>query len=227
VTVARPKIDDPEARAKILTAAEELFAGRGFAGTSVRDIARSAGVNGAMIHYYFGNKEGLYRAIIETAASTVQALLMTATGGAQTLEETLSRFVTEYAKYIFSHPNLARVLHRELLAGGAHLRRIMQPAANYKILREALSDAIKHGGMRKIDIDLAPISLMGMIVVFQLIQPVIPIAADGGYDESFIKRLSDHTVDLFLYGAIGTDQKPAKKPAGDSSRNRRAARRQA
>lgn len=226
--MARPKIDDPEARAKILAAAEGLFAARGFAGTSVRDIARSAGVNGAMIHYYFGNKEGLYRAIIETAASTVQALLMTATSGAQTLEETLCRFVTEYAKYIFSHPNLARVLHRELLAGGAHLKRMMQPATNYKILREALSDALKQGEMRKIDIDLAPISLMGMIVVFQLIQPVIPIAVDGGgYDESFIKRLSDHTVDLFLHGAIGTGQKPAKKPAGGPTGKQRTARRQA
>ncbi|HVG20901.1 MAG TPA: TetR family transcriptional regulator [Blastocatellia bacterium] len=226
--MARPKTDDPEARAKILAAAEELFAARGFAGASVRDLARSAGVNGAMIHYYFGNKEGLYRAIIESAASTVRALLLNATSSAQTLEETLRRFVTEYAKYIFSHPNLARVLHRELLAGGVHLKQMMQPATNYKILREALADALKQGEMRKIDIDLAPISLMGMIIVFQLIQPVIPVAVgDGGYDEGFIKRLSDHTVDLFLHGAIGTDQKPAKKAGGDSTRKRRAAGRRA
>jgi AcrR family transcriptional regulator len=226
--LARPKRDDPEARAKILAAAEELFALRGFAGTSVRDIARSAGVNPAMIHYYFGNKEGLYRAIIESAASTVRALLITATSSARTLEETLSQFVSGYAKYIFSHPNLARVLHRELLAGGAYLKQMMQPATNYKILREALSGASKRGEMRKIDIDLAPISLMGMIVVFQLIQPVIPIATDSGsYDEGFIKRLSDHTVDLFLHGAIGTHQKPTKKADGNSIRKQRSARRQA
>ena len=228
VVMARPKTDDPEARAKILAAAEELFAARGFAGTSIRDIARSAGVNPAMIHYYFGNKEGLYRAIIESAASTIRALLITATSSAQTLEETLSRFVSGYANYIFSHPNLARVLHRELLAGGAHLKQIMQPATNYKILREALSDAVRRGDMRNIDVDLAPISLMGMIVVFQLIQPVIPIAMDGGgYDEGFIKRLSDHTVDLFLHGALGTVQKPAKKTDGYPTRKQRTARRQA
>lgn len=224
--MARPKTDDPEARAKILAAAEELFAVRGFAGTSVRDIARSAGVNGAMIHYYFGNKEGLYRAIIESAASTVRTLLITATSNAQTLEETLSRFVSGYAKYIFSHPNLARVLHRELLAGGAYLKQMMQPATNYRILREALSDAVRRGDMRKIDVDLAPISLMGMIVVFQLIQPVIPVPIDGGgYDEGFIKRLSDHTVDLFLHGAIGAGQKSAEKACGNSGKKQRKARR--
>src|ERR1044071_470098 len=137
--MARPRTDDPQAKAKILAAAEELFAARGFAGTPVRAIARSAAINPAMIHYYFGNKEGLYREIIQSAAATIRELLITANSSAQPVEEKLSRFVGGYAQYVFSHPNLARVLHRELLAGGAHLKEIMQPAANYKILREALS----------------------------------------------------------------------------------------
>lgn len=226
--MARPKADDPEVRAKILAAAEELFAARGVAGTSVRDIARSAAVNSAMIHYYFGNKDGLYREIIESAASTIRALLITATSSAQSVEEKLTRFVSGYARYIFSHPNLARVLHRELLAGGTHLKKMMQPATNYKILREAISNAVQRGEMRKIDVDLAPISLMGMILVFQLIQPVIPVAIGrSGYDEGFIKRLSAHTVDLFLHGAIGTDQKPSVKARGNSTKKQRSARRHA
>jgi AcrR family transcriptional regulator len=49
--MARPKTDDSEARAKIAAAAEQLFAARGYDGTVVRDIARAAGVNAAMIHY--------------------------------------------------------------------------------------------------------------------------------------------------------------------------------
>ena len=226
--MARPKTDDPEARAKILTAAEELFASRGFAGTSVRDIARSAAVNSAMIHYYFGNKEGLYRAIIESAAHTIRTILITATSGASSVEEKLSQFVSGYAQYIFSHPNLARVLHRELLTGGAHLKQIMQPATNYKILREAISGAVERGEMRKIDVDLAPISLMGMIIVFQIVQPVIPVAMDkGGYDEAFIKRLSAHTVNLFLYGAMGIDRKPSVTARGNSTKKKRSAKRHA
>jgi AcrR family transcriptional regulator len=220
--MARPKADDPEARAKILSAAEELFAASGFAGTAVRDIARRAGVNGAMIHYYFGNKERLYHAIIENAASTVRGLLLNATSGAQSIEETLTRFVEGYAKYIFSHPNLARVLHRELMAGGAHLKEILQPATNYTILRNALSEGVRRGQLRRIDVDLAPISLMGMIVVFQLIRPVIPVAFGGEYDEPFIKRLSAHTVDLFLNGARASAHARSRRPAGNSAGKRRA-----
>ena len=52
-------------REHILTVAEELFGEKGFDGTSVRDIAQRAGVNLAMISYYFGSKEKLLESLIE------------------------------------------------------------------------------------------------------------------------------------------------------------------
>ena len=50
---------------QIIEIAERLFAERGFDGTSVRDIAHEAGVNIAMISYYFGSKEKLMEALLE------------------------------------------------------------------------------------------------------------------------------------------------------------------
>lgn len=50
---------------QIIEIAEQLFADRGFDGTSVRDIAHEAGVNIAMISYYFGSKEKLMEALLE------------------------------------------------------------------------------------------------------------------------------------------------------------------
>lgn len=58
----RPRIDGEVARARLLDAALRLFGDRGFAATSTRDIAEEAGVNLAAIRYYFGDKQGLYRA---------------------------------------------------------------------------------------------------------------------------------------------------------------------
>jgi AcrR family transcriptional regulator len=52
-----------EKQLQIIAAAEKLFANRGFDGTSVRDIAEEAGVNIAMISYYFGSKEKLMQAL--------------------------------------------------------------------------------------------------------------------------------------------------------------------
>jgi AcrR family transcriptional regulator len=50
---------------KILYSAEKLFADKGFAATSTRDIAKSAGVNVSMISYYFGSKEKLFEEIFK------------------------------------------------------------------------------------------------------------------------------------------------------------------
>ena len=54
-----------EAKTRILRAAERLFAEHGYSGVSLRSIMAEAGVNTAAIHYHFGSKEGLLRAIFE------------------------------------------------------------------------------------------------------------------------------------------------------------------
>jgi AcrR family transcriptional regulator len=59
----KPRTDGIEARERLLAAALQLFAEKGFAKTSTRDIAQAAGVNIASIKYYFGDKAGLYRAV--------------------------------------------------------------------------------------------------------------------------------------------------------------------
>lgn len=57
---------------QIMGTAEDLFAQKGFDGTSVRDIAEAAGVNIAMISYYFGSKDKLMQALFETRTANVR-----------------------------------------------------------------------------------------------------------------------------------------------------------
>jgi AcrR family transcriptional regulator len=225
--MARTKTDDPKARGKIAAAAEQLFAARGYDGTAVRDISRKAGVNGAMIHYYFGSKAGLYRAILEGAASRVRALLIETTGGSGSTRERLARFVDAYAAYMLSQPNLARILYREMLTGAKHIKQIAQQyaATNYSMLRTTISDGVKRGELRAIDAELAPISLMGMVVIFQFLRPIISVAlGKTAYDERFVSRVAAHTIDLFLYGAVA-DEKGSKRTGGRASKKSRSGKR--
>jgi len=68
--VGRPRDGDPaETRRDILRAAEESFAAAGFVGATTRHVAARAGVNVATLHYHFGNKERLYRAVLEAAVA--------------------------------------------------------------------------------------------------------------------------------------------------------------
>ncbi|MEV4113271.1 helix-turn-helix domain-containing protein [Nonomuraea sp. NPDC049695] len=58
---SRPAIDE------ILEAARQSFADRGYAATSIREVARKAGVDPALVLYYFGDKTGLFRAVVQPA----------------------------------------------------------------------------------------------------------------------------------------------------------------
>ncbi len=67
----RAEHDEEGAQSRILHAAEELFANSGIDGTSVRQIAEKADVPVGLINYYFGSKDGLYRAIFQARAPVV------------------------------------------------------------------------------------------------------------------------------------------------------------
>ncbi|MCT8160037.1 TetR/AcrR family transcriptional regulator [Pseudoruegeria sp. SHC-113] len=60
-----------QTRARIFDAAEQLFAERGFDGASIRDIAREAGVQGALVNHHGGSKEALFHAVVERRAETL------------------------------------------------------------------------------------------------------------------------------------------------------------
>jgi AcrR family transcriptional regulator len=54
-----------EAKDKILNAAEEIFAMKGYGGARTAEIAKKAGVNKALLHYYYSSKDGLYHAVMD------------------------------------------------------------------------------------------------------------------------------------------------------------------
>jgi AcrR family transcriptional regulator len=80
---------DPATRARVLRAAAELFAERGFHGTTVRDIATRAGANVAAGHYHFGSKRDLYIEVLRATFAEVRGVL--ARGGVQPSAAALDR----------------------------------------------------------------------------------------------------------------------------------------
>ena len=179
-------------------AAEELFAARGFAGTSIRNLAQKAGVTGAMLHYYFGNKEKLYSAILEKAVAGVRSLISETAASQKPAREQLTQFIEADASYILSHANLTRIVLREMLAGGKEMTKIFQKyrVNNYAMLRGIMTQGARRNELRQMDIALAPISLMGMLMIFQAFRPIISVALNiNEYDEDFIKRAAADVVE--------------------------------
>ncbi|WP_372350740.1 TetR family transcriptional regulator [Streptomyces sp. KL116D] len=83
-----------DTRTRILEAAREEFAARGYEKASVRGIAKAAGVDSALVHHYFGTKEQVFAASIETAfAPALQAPAVLEEGPLDDIGERLTRFV--------------------------------------------------------------------------------------------------------------------------------------
>jgi TetR/AcrR family transcriptional regulator, cholesterol catabolism regulator len=86
-----PKVTakDSETKARILEAAREMFAKKGFSGTSIRDIATASGMSNPTIYYHYTNKEGIILALLEEAYSTLISELGRSLNGS---EDPLTRF---------------------------------------------------------------------------------------------------------------------------------------
>lgn len=88
--------DKQNAKGRLLEAGINLFSEKGYASTSVREITARAGVTKPVLYYYFKNKEGLFRAIMDTAAELQESLLK------EILEKpgtTLDRFIHFYHRF--------------------------------------------------------------------------------------------------------------------------------
>jgi len=99
-----------QTKSRILAAALDEFAEKGFAGTRVDEIARHAGVNKAMIYYYFANKEELFTDFFRMEMEQLKQELSTVLRRNPTSAEGLTETMREFLAYIESKEKYLRVL---------------------------------------------------------------------------------------------------------------------
>jgi AcrR family transcriptional regulator len=119
----RPRGDEGDRRARLLDAAVARFARAGIGATSLRAIAGDAGVTPAMLHYYFGDKTRLIRALVEERLLPAMAPVREQIGQAGDEPAALvTAFVHGVGAMIATHPWLPQLWVREVLCEGGALR---------------------------------------------------------------------------------------------------------
>src|SRR5271165_2104855 len=109
----------PEAsRDAILKAALAEFAQEGLAGARVDAIAASAGVNKALLYYYFHDKESLYGAVLDRFFIRLSERVMNELDGAAPLGERLLRYTCAHFDCVAESPHYARLFQGELMSAG-------------------------------------------------------------------------------------------------------------
>jgi AcrR family transcriptional regulator len=137
---------DPKGtQARILDAATREFSRFGLGGARVDRIAARAGANKRMLYYYFGDKDGLFLAVLEHAyagiRSAEQALHLLDTPPVAAIE----RLVEFTWRYYLEHPEFLTLLNSENLHRARHLRRSKQIRAMNSPLIATLSEVLRRG----------------------------------------------------------------------------------
>jgi len=126
-------VDPPETtRDHLLDAAEQVFARKGFAGASVREITALAQANLGAITYHFGSKAALYEAVIARAQEAMLARVEAAAWGSGSALDRIEAVVRAHYQFLADHPDLRRLVLHVVTSGApipdaaaARLRRLM------------------------------------------------------------------------------------------------------
>ena len=158
---------DPETRERILDAAHAVFTRKGTAGSRTQEIADEAGVNKALVHYYFGTKAALADAIFERALATLLPLIWGILDDpARTLEQKVRAIVRAQIEFNAARPYFAGYMLSELHAEPERLARIMgrRGPIPLQVLRKQLRDEARAGRIRPISAEQFVATMMGLLI---------------------------------------------------------------
>lgn len=194
-----------ESRAKILGAAERIFARDTLAGARTDAIAAEARVNKALLYYYFKSKETLYEAVIEQHLREFnqQALaILTAPGPAGAL---LLRYVNLHFDFISQRRRHAPLFQQLMMKGGKPSERLFR---NYispraEALRKLLQRGMQQGEFRKADPFHTAVSIAALIVFYFSTAPMLQrFGYSDPYSAANLKQRKHEVLQFIRHGLL-------------------------
>lgn len=157
---------DQKSDQKIYEAAVRLFDRNGFHGTTIRQIAKEAGVNLALISYYYKNKKGLLEHVMIRYFEPLFTKMEEKKGSKESpVAERIMEMLAILVHYQQDHARITRIIQRELSLETMLSREIMSiyltRLKHYFI--STLEEAVEKGQLAPLNIDFAVISLLGMV----------------------------------------------------------------
>jgi TetR/AcrR family transcriptional regulator len=200
-------------RERLLHAARELFLRYGYRAVSSRQIGAAAGVNFAMIRYYFGGKPGLYREILQ---GVLPAQLLEFEAWADQGDVQIADILANIVRVWAANPWIAGFVLREVLVPGGPMRSMFLrefPERLAPLVERAVQAQMRRGTLRA---DLDP-KLLVLSIVSLAIFPFLSFALTSRvfnvrHDEEFVSRFLAHTQALLAHGMA------SGRPAGADAR---------
>jgi len=210
-TVAGAPRRDGNTESRILDAAHAVFVQHGTAGARMLDIARAAGVNQALLHYYFRTKDRLAEAVFRRAAGDLFRQVVHVLSSDLALEDKVSKVIEieidhlsrppGLPSYIISelhhHPGRARLLISASGTTPEHVRPLL-----IQKIRQQIAAAVRAGTLRPIEAEQFIVNLLSLCVFPFAARPMIMVLLgldEQGFD-AFIKQRRHQLAHVIVRG---------------------------
>lgn len=204
--------DTPENALRILRAAVDLFACKGYAATSVREIVQEARVTNPMLYYYFDSKEGLFVALTERIGWAYRRDIRAAMSTPGPLEAVLTRVVDSLLRWVREKPTVLRFVYSLLFGaqGSCPPHRLNEVHEEIvDSLVELLAERTAQGEFRptpELDLRWSTHQLLGVVKSYSMrlireMDAVPESMRDAWVGSQASPDAAARLVQLFLYGA--------------------------
>ena len=167
IGMARPikTATSPDYRAKIRTVAQALFAERGFARTTIREIADQTGVTSRLLYHYYPNKEALYLSLLEAAVSEVVVQVEHIAASTDTPEEKIRQIVQLYLAHFQAHPQSFQLIQRAVDEHSPTAQALAQRwfSRAFSAFHTITTEGVQHGLFRPLPPPLMSFAIVGLL----------------------------------------------------------------
>ncbi len=195
---------------RILDAAEELFASKGFDGAKVQEIATLAGVNKAMLYYYFKDKDELLIAVVGRIIGGIQDAIPRFFDREENAAHNIENFLDFYIEYLSRNSSFVRLMAWEMLSA-RHVKAIAREyiIPVFSLMRERIIEAIRKGWIRDISPEHTVFSVVGMNVFYIVASPIFMLVlGDDPLSPEMIAKRKQAVKDLVMHGLIPEKERP-------------------
>jgi len=200
---------DRETQQRILDAARAVFIRRGTAGARMQEIAAEAGVNQALLHYYFRSKERLSAAVFAQMASRLFPALIQTLGAETSIDEKIDTLIGLYLENLSRNPFLPGYLLSELHHHPERLPQLLAAATGadpgavlpgaFKKLGDQIAARVKAGAMRPISPEQFAANLISLCIFPFAARPMLSMVfgMDDAAFARFIERRKTELPEFF------------------------------
>jgi TetR/AcrR family transcriptional regulator len=204
---ARHQRNSEKTRANILATAGRIFAETGLAGARTEVIAKTAGVNKALLYYYFKSKEALYESVVEDHFRRFNAQALALLGSPGPAREVLLRYVSLHFDFIAAHRQSAPLFQQFMMAGGKRaerlIRKYFKPRSD--AVRKLLERGVRAGEFRRTDLFHTAVSIISLIVFYFSAAPVLQLLGHSNAHSAENLRIRKREVLDFIRHALFTN----------------------